>query len=296
MRNIIRRLYFIICLSFYFLNSPAQLIQAATAPGISRSDLTPDLQHLCKDFMSWYTYTYQNIRLAKNFIAIDVNSNQTDKLNFLKTIVSGNVIPIRIPTEDEQLKPTYKLFKVTKLGTDIQNTIIEEATTAIELLNMERKQMPNYHFSDLHGKEYDNSNTKGKIVLLKCWFIHCVACVKEFTELNSFVDKNRSRNDILFISLASDSKADLEKFLASKPFHYAVIPGQSDFMTNQLKVNAYPLHLLINGNGIIVKATNSFNDILPYAELLCKIKPSTDNTKSPVIAPPPPPSPVRIKQ
>jgi thiol-disulfide isomerase/thioredoxin len=296
MRTIIHRLIFIFCLSFYFLNSPAQLIQAATAPGISRSDLTPDLQHLCNDYMSWYTYTYQNIRLAKNFIAIDVNSNQTDKLNFLKTIVSGNVIPIRIPTEDEQLKPTYKLFKVTKLGTDIQNTIIEEATTAIELLNMERKQMPNYHFSDLHGKEYDNSNTKGKIVLLKCWFIHCVACVKEFTELNSFVDKNRSRNDIFFISLASDSKADLEKFLASKPFHYAVIPGQSDFMTNQLKVNAYPLHLLINGNGIIVKATNSFNDILPYAELLCQIKPSTDNTKSRIIAPPPPPSPVRIKQ
>lgn len=38
------------------------------------------------------------------------------------------------------------------------------------------------------------------------------------------------------------------------------------YMTNQLNVNAYPLHLLVNKEGKVVKATNSIEDMIPYFE------------------------------
>jgi cytochrome oxidase Cu insertion factor (SCO1/SenC/PrrC family) len=94
---------------------------------------------------------------------------------------------------------------------------------------MEGTKMSEFNFIDLNGKNYDKSSTKGKIVVLKCWFIHCVACVKEFPELNKLVDENKNRNDILFISLAMDSKQDLIKFLKTKEFKYNVIPEMKSY-------------------------------------------------------------------
>jgi thiol-disulfide isomerase/thioredoxin len=46
---------------------------------------------------------------------------------------------------------------------------------------------------------------KGKIVVIKCWYIHCAACIKEFPEVNNLVRKYKDRKDIIFISLAEDT-------------------------------------------------------------------------------------------
>ncbi len=131
---------------------------------------------------------------------------------------------------------------------------------------MEGKELPEYEFTDLNGKVYDKTSTKGKALLIKCWFIGCVACVKEFPELNKLVDEYKDRNDILFISLATDSKQDLTSFLNKKQFKYAVVPDKGKYMSDQLVVNAYPMHVLIDKKGKIVKITNSTDDIIPFIE------------------------------
>jgi peroxiredoxin len=152
------------------------------------------------------------------------------------------------------------------LQTDIKNTMVQMAQTAMTLQNMEGKELPAYHFTDLNGKTYNNHNMKGNVMLIKCWFINCVACVKEFPELNRLVGRYKNRSDVKFISLASDSKTELTAFLKKKPFNYAVVPKMGNYMSEQLNVNAYPLHLLVDKQGKIVKATNSIEDMLPYFE------------------------------
>jgi cytochrome oxidase Cu insertion factor (SCO1/SenC/PrrC family) len=37
-----------------------------------------------------------------------------------------------------------------------------------------------FSFKDLNGILITNESMKGKIVVIKCWYIHCAACIKEF--------------------------------------------------------------------------------------------------------------------
>ncbi len=126
--------------------------------------------------------------------------------------------------------------------------------------------MPDFSFEDLDGKRYDKVNTKGKTLLLKCWFINCVACVKEFPELNKLVDRYQNNKEVLFVSLAMDPKNPLVKFLQTRAFKYATVPDMTSFMANQLKVTQYPTHILVDKNGIIKKVVNKIEDLEPFIE------------------------------
>ena len=53
--------------------------------------------------------------------------------------------------------------------------------------------------------------------MVKCWFIHCVACIKEFPELNELVKINETNENVLFISLAEDNSKDLKTFFKQNP-------------------------------------------------------------------------------
>src|SRR5690606_15029725 len=92
---------------------------------------------------------------------------------------------------------------------------------------------------------YTNENTKGKTLILKTWFINCKACVAEFPELNEFVEKHKHRNDIVFVSLALDTKSELEDFLQKKYFEYEVVPNQEEFI-EKLNLQIYPTHIIVD--------------------------------------------------
>ena len=237
-----------------------------TNPGITDSVSTKvfstDWKTLTKDFMTWYNYTYYNVRLSQDFIALDIDSIKIDKTTFLNKLVTGNVVAFK--TKILQGQSVYQLFKPNSNDESIKATIKQMASTEIIHFKMEGIEIPEFNFTDLNGKVYNKSSTKGKIVILKCWFIHCVACVKEFPELNKLVDENHGRNDILFISLALDSKQDLIKFLETKDFKYATVPEMKNYMVNKLNIAEYPTHLLIDRNGKIMKVVNRIDDLVPF--------------------------------
>lgn len=240
-----------------------QVINAEiTTDSVSNKVFTTDWKTLTKDFMTWYNYTYYNIRLSQDFIALDIDSIKIDKITFLNKLMTGNVVAYK--TKILQGEPVYQLFKLSSNDESIKATVKQMASTEMTHYKMEGTEIPEFNFTDLNGKVYNKSSIKGKIVVLKCWFIHCVACVKEFPELNKLVDKNKGRGDILFISLAMDSKQDLMKFLETKEFKYAVIPEMKDYMAVKLNVNIYPTHFLIDNNGKIVKVVNRIDDLIPF--------------------------------
>ncbi|MCJ0742543.1 TlpA family protein disulfide reductase [Pedobacter montanisoli] len=227
-------------------------------------DIAVDQASILKDFITWYTYDYKNINLTQNFIGLDADSIEIDKALFLTKLKTGNYIPFKIKIVNNI--PVYQLSKNNNIGNDVRNTIKQKAEIESFHFQMEGKEFPDFNFTDLQNRTYNSSNTKDKVVLLKCWFINCVACVNEFPELNALVDKYPDRKDILFISLAIDNKSELKAFLKKKEFKYAVIPDQENFMRNKLNVQMYPTHILINKKGEIVKETNDINDILPFFE------------------------------
>lgn len=216
-----------------------------------------------KDIDSWYNYTYNNIVLSKDFIPLDTDSSVIKKIDFLNKLKTGDLLAMKI-VNNKTANPIYKLIKNESYDENIKSIIKQMADVEIAHYKMEGENVPDFNFKSIKGEIFTKSSTKGKIVVIKCWFIRCGACVKEFPELNKLVEENRNRKDIVFISLAIDAKKDLNTFLQKKEFKYSVIPEMEDFMENKLSVTAYPTHILIDKKGTIIKVVNTIDELLPF--------------------------------
>jgi thiol-disulfide isomerase/thioredoxin len=220
-----------------------------------------ELTSLETDFNKWWQYHNSNIELSSDFIPIDEFSNKISKEKFLKDLTSGSFVPIKLNSKDRLTY--YQLFKLDNTAVnDIKKTIISASSHAYNLFKTEGSNFPKFNFTDLNGKVYNNDNTKGKIIILKCWFIGCHACILEFPELNKLVEKYQSNDDIIFISLALDPKENLDQFLLIKPFKFAVIPGQKDYVSNVLNITEFPTLFIIDKKGVIRKVVNSSSEMI----------------------------------
>lgn len=249
-----------------------------------------DFESLEKDHSKWWAYHSNNIVLSSDFIATDPSAKIITKGEFLAKLTSGEYIALKLISKDTTNH--YKLYKLDQTADKgIGETMKNISAYAYNNFKMEGKAFPKFDFKDLNGIEYNTDNTKGKMVVIKCWFIACKACVAEFPELNELVEKNKNRNDIAFLSLAIDQPDKLSQFLSKKPFNYATIANQQQFLSKELGINMYPTHLIIDRNGIIRKVVNNANEMMRSLE---SIEPS-GQTKSHQPLPPPPPPPPRIK-
>ena len=222
-----------------------------------------DVDKLTTDFRNWWTYHSKNISLETDFIAVNETSTEITKLEFLESLVTGNFVPIKL--KKNGVEQYYKLYKLTN-DTDqsIRSTIINTSAVVLNRFKMVGQQFPDFNFVDLDGDTFDNQNSLGKVTVIKCWFINCVACVKEFPELNQYVSKQEGNKEIQFISLAIDGKSALQKFVKKKPFSYSIIPEQKEFMETALNVYEYPTHFIIDKNGIIEKVYTSADHLIQY--------------------------------
>ncbi len=242
-----------------------------------------DFDVLKPDFKKWWTYHYYNISLSSNFTGINEQSDTIAKEQFLNKLISANYIPLKLKSNEGF--ETYKLFKLDSLTEkSIGETIKDVSLTALKHFKMEGQPLPQFDFIDLQNNHYTSQNTKGKIIILKTWFIGCTACVAEFPELNELVKKYKHRNDIVFVSLATDSKSKLVEFLNKKVFEYGVVPDQKEFIVKKLKLQTYPTHIIIDENGTIVKVVDRASEMIAFL----------DNVKKLTEENPPPPAPMVV--
>lgn len=211
-----------------------------------------------KTYETWSAYN-KSIMLSSDFTALDASSKEITKEAFLNVLTNENYIPIRLKSLDSVY---YKLFKIQpKSDSSIKATINQEAFDALKNYEMEGKSFPQFSFKDLDGNEVSNETMKGKIIVIKCWYIHCAACIKEFPAVNALVEKYKNRKDIVFISLAEDTTEQLKTFLARKPLSYSVIPNMKEYMNTTLQLNAFPTHFIINKEGKIAKVLNNYESL-----------------------------------
>lgn len=243
-----RNILFLLMISFI-------LIVSCTEKAGHRDPIV-NVENLQKDFTKWWNYYNQQINLSSEFTAIDHSSNKISKERFLNELITGKYIPVELISNDAS-KPIYKLFQINeKSAKDITLAIKNASIVEYEHFKMEGQKFPGFSFKDLNGRLYTNENTKGKVVVLKCWYISCVACVAEFPELNELVNQYKDRDDIVFVSLAFNDEEALKAFLIKKPFNYATVPDQKLYLKDTLKVKMYPTHFIIDKDGIIIKVVN----------------------------------------
>ncbi|WNW00730.1 TlpA disulfide reductase family protein [Tenacibaculum sp. HL-MS23] len=224
---------------------------------------TINIDDIQNSFDNWNSYNKRNIDLMSTFNPLDNMGAIMDKGMFLTLLRTGGYIAVK---SEKEGKIQYQLTNIE--GDDqekIKKSIVSKATIAHQYFKMEGKKLPSYDFVDLKGKSHNKADTKGKIVVLKCWFITCKVCVEEFPQLNSLVDKYKDDN-IEFISLAFDEKDKLIEFLKTKPFKYVTIPNQKKYMAKKLKVKQYPTHLIVDANGVIIKMVNNVKTLTSELE------------------------------
>lgn len=270
----------ILVLSIYVFSCKEKSEKTELSKQVENLEPKINLTELGMDFMKWWTYHSNNISLSSNFTSLNEKSDTIEKKQFLEKLITSNYIPVRLNSNDGL--ETYKLFKLdSSANKSIGSTVKSESLTILKHSKMEGLPFPEFDLTDLNGNLYTNENTKGKTLILKTWFINCKACVAEFPDLNELVNKYKLKNDIIFVSLALDSKSELESFLQKKGFEYKVVPNQRDFIEKKLNLQIYPTHIIVDRNGIILKVVNKASEMIEFFENEKKL---TEN-----IPPPPPP-------
>jgi thiol-disulfide isomerase/thioredoxin len=217
--------------------------------------------NIVKDMMSWLYYERDYMVWSADYVALDSEKIQITKDEFLDRLSTGKYFPLRLDTKDSSL--CYQLYKLDE-SADKEIGVIIRNKAQIEHLyyKMEGQPLTEFNFVDLDGNVYNKNTVKGKIVVLKCWFIRCIPCVAEMPRLNQLVSLYENRNDVLFVSLAFDPAIDLRKFLAKTTFNYKTVPDKKNYLMNVLNISQYPTHLLINREGLIMKVTNNLEEMI----------------------------------
>lgn len=224
----------------------------------SQQHYTTDPAALIKSFTKWWTYHYAEIKLSSDFIPYDVDGRQIAKANFLQSIITGKYIPIALQADTR----SYRLYPLPdNADTDIRTTVMTVVGKDYAYFLKEGTIFPAFSFEGLNGQLYNNTNTKGKILVLKCWFINCVPCVAEMPALNQWMKAYKKRDDILFLSVAFDAKEDLRSFLSRVKFNYVATRVDQSFLENTVGVSGYPTHILINKDGVILKMVSKHEDL-----------------------------------
>lgn len=221
-----------------------------------------NIENLEIDFSTWWIYHTENIFLSLDFNAFDENNLLISNQNFFKKLETGKYIPYKIGTDG--VTNDYKLVVLSKTASpEISSTIQYLAQVQLDYLSKIGKDFHKLNFTDIYERDFVISSKKNKITLVKCWFINCQACVEEFSELNQLVEENSENKNISFLSLAFDSKEKLINFNLKHPFHYVIVPNQKDFIYEDLLVNEFPTHFVLNG-GKIEKIFNDSKSLILY--------------------------------
>lgn len=214
---------------------------------------------ILKDDMTFLYYNRDYLKTTQDLKACNASGKIISKAGFFSAFASGDYLPVRLlPAGDN----SYQLYKLgPKVPDGVRSTIKQYGATANAHFKQEGKKFPGLNYKDVNGKLYNSQNTTGKIVVIKCWFLHCQACNEEIPQLNRMVDQYKNRSDIVFVSLAFDAESKLKTYMRTHEFKYALAHVPESYIEKQLGTNEYPTHYIVNKQGLIAKVVNNADEL-----------------------------------
>ena len=167
------------------------------------------------------------------------------KSNYWGSIVAGILAILAIAT--------YKL-STSEAGASKEAVIMAPsnvAPTSLEVQN-DDTPAPDFTLEDLNGNTIKLSDYKGKVVVLNFWATWCPPCRKEIPDFNE-LQKQYGDKGLQFIGVALDEEGmpKVKKWVAANPVDYPVVVGDVNIRKAYGEMNAIPVTLLIDRQGII---------------------------------------------
>ncbi|WP_435354613.1 peroxiredoxin family protein [Emticicia sp. SJ17W-69] len=116
------------------------------------------------------------------------------------------------------------------------------------------KPAPDFKYQDINGQAFMLSELKGKVVLINCWFINCSGCRVEYPGLQNLknrLQKQGKADKIVLLSLALDSKAELQTFLKKMPLDFYHMANAAEISQGLYGSLGFPTNFIIDQKGII---------------------------------------------
>ena len=115
--------------------------------------------------------------------------------------------------------------------------------------NLINKPIPPFKIPGLDYRVWESNQLRGRVIVMNFWFTTCGPCIKEMPVLNELVADYTFKN-VVFLAPAPEKATQIKKFLKRNSFKYNIIPAALPYI-NQLQIENFPTHLLIDKKGII---------------------------------------------
>ncbi len=148
------------------------------------------------------------------------------------------------------------------------------------------KPAPEFKVTDVNGEELSLEKYRGQVVLLDFWATWCGPCIAEMPKLKQTYEKYKDQNfQIIGISL-DGSKPPLDAYIEKEALAWEHYWDEDRKVRDQYSVWAIPTAFLIDGEGIIRKASLGGFDVETAVANLLKENPAKPVKPAPPKKPP----------
>ena len=121
---------------------------------------------------------------------------------------------------------------------------------------------PEFEYVDLSGKKLENSDLKGKLIVLNTWFVGCSGCKLEEENLKKLTSEFKDRDDIVFLSFSMSPPKKIERYFSKRgDFGYYTSSIDRNWVKENFKIELSPTHYIIK-DGVLVEQIST--PIYPY--------------------------------
>jgi len=163
----------------------------------------------------------------------------------------------KFPNMDADLTVLEKK-ELVSLKKAVKSQYIRMGARESQFASLEGKKTPEFdHYINYKGGKSSLKDFKGKFIYLDIWATWCSPCRAEIPHLQQ-LEKDFKDKNIIFISISVDKKSAYDSWrsmIKSKSMSGVQLfaNGDTEFM-KKLKVNSIPRFIIINPEGLIVKA------------------------------------------
>lgn len=203
---------------------------------------------------------------SSTYIYIDRN-NDGHLRKRTKLDSTGNLI---IREAVSAINPVFidgHVYKISKISANGYSLVLSD-TTISSSMSLGFK-IPDFSFYTIDNKLLSIKDFKNKILVINWWATTCSPCIMEIPGFNKLVNKYKNNKDIIFIAIADDNIADLNKFLKSRPYKYQI--ALSNEIIKKLMGSSWPRNIIVNCKGeIIYDETGGNSEIYKYIDASIK--------------------------